>query len=407
MGRMRRVRWSVVAVGAALALLTAACGSKKEEAGGGAGKTAKIGLIAPLSGDLSALGIGIKNSVDLAVRQANERHTVNGWKLVLAAEDDQAKPDVGAAAATRLASDKEVVGVVGTLNSSVAQQVTPVLDRANIVQISPANTNDTLTRGENFKTSPQRPHKNYFRVATLDSLQGAFAADYAAQTLGAKTAVVIHDKKTYGQGLADQFRAQFEKDGGKVATVETVNPGDKDFSAIISKIKPLNPDLIYYGGEYPEASLITRSAKEQGIKAPLMGGDGVKDDTFIKVAGDAAEGDYVTSVGAAAEQLPTAKSFIDDYKAAGYKDPFSAYGALSYDAANVLIQAIAKVLPGKASIDDAVRRAVIDQVGRTDYDGVSGKVKFDQYGDTETKLLTMYKVMGGEFKPVKSGEFGK
>ncbi|MDQ6797143.1 MAG: branched-chain amino acid ABC transporter substrate-binding protein, partial [Actinomycetota bacterium] len=214
-----RKRWSVAAVLVGPLLLAAACGGSKSETSGGGeapSKVVKIGVIAPLSGDLTAVGTGIKNSVDLAVKQANAQNRVPGWKVELAAEDDAGKPDVGAQAASKLSSDRAVVGVVGTYNSSVALQVAPILDKVNIVEISPANTNDTLTRGQDFKTSPARPHKNYFRVATLDSLQGGFAADYAYNDLSAKNVVVIHDKKAYGQGLADSFKAQFEKDGGKV-----------------------------------------------------------------------------------------------------------------------------------------------------------------------------------------------
>lgn len=407
MGSRRRRAFSVVLV-LPLLLAVACGGSKKEKStGGGSQETthvAKIGVIAPLSGDLTALGVGIRNSVDLAIRQANEKGTVKGWKLELAAEDDTAKPDVGAQVASKLASDSAVVAVVGTLNSSVAQQVQPVLDRANIAEISPANTNDTLTKGENLD-KPVRPHNNYFRVATVDSLQGPFAADYAFNTLKAKNVVIIHDKKTYGQGLANFFKARFEKDGGKVASVETINPGDKDFSGVLSKIKPLNPDLIYYGGEYPEASLISLQSKQAGIKAPLMGGDGIVDKTYVSVAGQSAEGDYATNVGAPPEQLPSAKGFIDAYKAAGYKDAFSAYGPLSYDAGQVVVNALAKVLPGKTAIDDSVRKAVIAAIQGTTLEGVTGKVAFDQFGDTVTKVLTMYKVAGGDFKPEKTGEF--
>ena len=401
----------IVALTVIAALTLFACGGDEEEeetGGGGTGQqatqVAKIGVIAPLSGDLAALGLGIRNSVDLAIRQANERQTVRGWRLELAAEDDTAKADVGAQVASKLSSDSAVVAVVGTLNSSVAQQVQPVLSRANIAQVSPANTNDTLTKGENL-SSPSRPYKNYFRVATVDSLQAPFAADFAYRTLNARNAVIIHDKKTYGQGLAEFFKARFEQNGGRVAAVETINPGDKDFSGVLSKIRPLNPELIYYGGEYPEASLISSQAKQGGLNVPLMGGDGVVDKTYIQVAGQAAEGDYATNVGAPPEQLPSAKAFIDGYNAAGFRDPYSAYGALSYDAANVVINALAKVLPGKTAIDDSVRRAVIDAIQQTDLQGASGKVAFDQYGDTVTKVLTMYKVTGGEFKPEQTGEF--
>jgi branched-chain amino acid transport system substrate-binding protein len=395
-------------------LLAVSCGGDKKEtttggstAGGGAqsAKVVKIGVIAPLSGDLTATGTGIRNSVDLAINQANTANKVPGWKIELAAEDDAAKPDVGAQAASKLTSDQAVVGVVGTYNSSVAQQVTPILDRAGVVQISPSNTTDSLTRGEN-RASPARPHKNYFRVSTIDSAQGGYAADYAYSDLKAKTVVIIHDKKTYGQGLADSFKSQFEKDGGKVAATETINPGDKDFSAVLTKVKPLNPDLIFYGGEYPEGSLISSQAHgSQGIKAPVMGGDGLVDPTYGKTAGAAANGDYATSVGAPIESTPSAKSFVADYKAAGYKDPSSAYGALAYDAANAIINALPAALGSATAVNDSVRRAVIDAVQKTNFSGASGTVAFDAFGDTVTKVLTMYKVDAGEFKPIKSGEF--
>ncbi len=395
-------------------LLAAACGGGDEEkttggGGGGGGQTTKvvkIGVIAPLSGDLTATGTGIRNSVDLAIRQANEQNKVPGWRIELAAEDDAAKPDVGAQAAAKLASDSAVVGVVGTYNSSVALQVAPVLERANVVEVSPANTNDTLTRGQDFKTKPTRPYKNYFRTATLDSLQGGFAADYASTDLKAKTVAIIHDKKAYGQGLADSFRSQFEKNGGRVLATETINPGDKDFSAVLTKIKPLNPDLIFYGGEYPEASLISSQAHgAQGIKAPLMGGDGIVDPTYGKTAGAAANGDYGTSVGAPPERLESAKQFIADYQKAGYRDTYTAYGALAYDAANAIISTLPAALGSAGAVNDDVRRKVLDAVGKVSFAGASGQVAFDQFGDTVTKTLTMYKVEGGEFKPIKSGEF--
>ncbi|HEX2117719.1 MAG TPA: branched-chain amino acid ABC transporter substrate-binding protein, partial [Acidimicrobiales bacterium] len=366
----------------------------------------KIGVIAPLSGDLTATGTGIRNSVELAIRQANEQNKVPGWRIELAAEDDAAKPDVGAQAAAKLASDSAVVGVIGTYNSSVALQVAPVLDRANVVQVSPGNTNDTLTRGENFRTNPVRPHKNYFRTATLDSLQGGFAADYAAKDLGFRTAAIIHDKKAYGQGIADSFRGQFERNGGRIVATETINPGDKDFSAVLTKIKPLNPDLIFYGGEYPEASLISNQAKgAQGMRTPLMGGDGIVDPTYTQTAGNAANGDFGTSVGAPPEQLPSARQFIQDYQRAGFRDSYSAYGALAYDAANAIISTLPAALGSANAVDDEVRRKVIEGVGRVSFAGASGQVAFDAFGDTVTKTLTMYKVEGGQFRPVKTGEF--
>lgn len=397
--------FALIAIGG---LLLAGCGSDDEEESSGgtdeASKTVKIGLIAPLSGSLSALGLGMKNAADMAVDQANKEGKLDGWKIVFQPEDDTAKADVGAQVATKLASDSDVAAVIGTLNSSVALQVQPILSRANIAMISPANTGISLTMGDDL-AAKKRPYTNYFRVCTNDAIQGPFAADYASKTLGAKTAVLIHDKKAYGQGLTLEFKKQFEKNGGKVLGTETINPGDQDFSAVVSKIKPLNAAVIYYGGEYPEAAPLSNQLKQAGVKAPLMGGDGIYDKTYITNAGPSSNGDLATSVGAPPEKLDSAKKFIADYTAAGYSEPYSAYGPQAYDAANVIIDALAEVLEGKDAIDDATRKEIIEAIQDTDLSGVTGDVTFDEFGDTTTRLLTVYKVDGGAWKDVETGEF--
>ena len=177
---------SIVRIGVPLAvaaLALTACGSRGESgttgggSTGGATKTAKIGVIAPLTGDLSALGKGIQHSVELAVKQANDTNAVPGWKLEVSSVDDEAKADVGKNAATKLAADDQVIGVVGDLNSSVSQQTQPIFASANITQISPANTNPTLTIGAD-PSNPKRAYKTYFRTCTTDAVQGPFAAQY-------------------------------------------------------------------------------------------------------------------------------------------------------------------------------------------------------------------------------------
>jgi branched-chain amino acid transport system substrate-binding protein len=402
--RSSRLGIAILAAG----VILSACGSNKSEtqegSDSGSDKTVKIGVIAPLSGSLTALGVGIKNGADLAVRQANEQKKIKGWKVVLSPEDDTAVPDVGANAATKLSDDKAVVGVIGSLNSSVAEKVAPILNSQKVVMVSPANTNPTLTQGADAN-SKVRPFEYYFRVATTDLIQGPFAANYAYQTAGKRNVVVIHDKKSYGQGLALQFKAQFEKLGGKVPSVETIEPDGKDFGPVLSKIKSRNPDMIYFGGEYPAASLLTGQADQQGLKAPLMGGDGIFSGTFISVAKQAGEGDLATSVGAPTDKLPTAKAFVDAYKAAGYADPYEAYGAYAYDAANVIINALAKVLPGEDKITDELRPKIRQAVQDGTMDGVTGKVGFDQYGDTTTRVLTVYKVENQAWVPLETKEF--
>jgi branched-chain amino acid transport system substrate-binding protein len=410
MHRSRFWRFPVLLVIAAI--LFSACGSDADEEPEGTEESSesadnnivKIGVIAPLSGSLSALGQGIKNSVDLAIKQANEEEKVPGWTIELAAEDDTAKADVGAQVATKLASDSAVAGVIGTLNSSVATQVQPILDRENIVMVSPANTAVDLTRGTDA-ASPKRQFESYFRVSTTDDVQGPFAANYATEDLNAKNVVTIHDKKAYGQGLVAAFTKQFTENGGKVVAAETINPGDQDFSAVLTKIKPLNADLIYYGGEYPEASLLSNQAKAQGITAPLMGGDGIYDGTYIENAKEAAEGDLCTSVGAPTDDLESAADFVEAYNEEGYADAYSAYGAYAYDAANVIIEALAEVLDGEDELTPELREEIVAAVGETDMDGVTGKVTFDEFGDTTTKVLTVYKVTDQEWTAVKTDEF--
>jgi branched-chain amino acid transport system substrate-binding protein len=389
-------------------IAVAGCGSNKSSgggSGGGGSHTVVIGMSAPLTGPLSALGLGMKNSVDLAVKQANQANKIKGWTIKFDPQDDQADANVGGTVAAHLASETNLAGVVGTLNSSVAQQEQKAYNDQNIVMISPANTGVELTQGPDYaKGNKVRPYKSYFRVSTTDAIQGPFAAKYLI-TSGIKTVATVNDQKTYGAGLVAQFEKEFKKEGGKITSHQTINPGDKDFSGVISKIKPTNPAAIYYGGEYPEAGPLSKQVKAAGLNIPLMGGDGIYDPTFVKLAGPKSEGDLATSVGAPTAALTSAQDFVSAYKAAGYKEDFSAYGAYSYDAANVIINALAKVLVGKTSVDSAARQAIVQAVQSTDLSGITGHVSFDQYGDTTNKVLTVYKVKGGVFTPVNTASF--
>ena len=396
----------VVMFGLAGALVLAACGSNRQEAERGieTDRVVKIGLIGPLSGSLSAQGVGMRNSADLAVRQANERQTINGWTVVLAPQDDQATPDVGANAAAKLSDDPALMAVIGTYNSSVAEKVAPVLGARRVVMVSPANTNASLTQGPD-PNRKARQFPNFFRVVTNDAIQGPFAADYAHGTLGARTVVVVHDKKIYGQGLALAFKARFETHGGTVPLVETVEPEDKDFSSVLAKIKRHRPDLIYYGGEYPAASLLTSQADQQGLTTPLLTPDGVFSRTYIEIARQSAEGDYATAQGAPPDQLPAAKDFSAAYEAAGYRDPAEAFGLYTYDATNVVIEAMSRILPGQDRIDDALKDQLRQTIQGIQVDGITGRIAFDDFGDTTTRILTVYKVEAGQWKPQKTADF--
>jgi branched-chain amino acid transport system substrate-binding protein len=398
---------SVFRVGASLliaSLALSACGSRGDTTTTSNGnKTATIGVMAPLSGDLSALGLGIQHSVELAVKQANANNAIPGWTLKVDAKDDEGKPDVGKNAATAFAGDANVAGVVGNLNSSVAQSTQPVLATAKIVQVSPANTNPSLTQGAKFATAPARTYATYFRTCTTDAVQGPFAARYLYKA-GIKKVATIHDKKAYGQGLVAAFTKEFKALGGTITAAETINPDESNFQNVISKVKPTAPAAVYYGGEYPQAGPLSQQMKAAGLKVPLMGGDGIYDPKFIALAGTTANGDLATSVGAPTDSLPAGKKFLADYAAAGYKEPAAAYGAYSYDAANAIINAL-KVSLKDAKDVSSTRQATVDALGKVSFDGITGKVAFDQYGDSVSRVLTVYKVTDLKWAPVLTEAF--
>ncbi|OII62433.1 branched chain amino acid ABC transporter substrate-binding protein [Streptomyces sp. CC53] len=393
------------------ALTLTACGSRDNTGGGTAGgdsnTTVVIGLDAPLTGDLSALGLGIKNSVELAVRTANEKKYVDGVTFKMEALDDQAQPSSGQQNASKLVANKDVLGVVGPLNSSVAESMQKVLDDAKLVQVSPANTNPALSQGPNWNSGDKkRTYKAYFRTATTDAIQGPFAAQYIVNKAKKTKAFIIDDKKTYGAGLAATFKAEFEKLGGKVVGTDHVNPEAKDFSAVATKVKSSGADVVYYGGEYPAGGPLSKQIKEAGAKVVVAGGDALYSAEYIKLAGASAQGDIATSVGAPIEQLDSAKEFLANYKKANFKEAYEAYGGYAYDSAWAVIEAVKKVVDeNNGKLPEDARAKVVDAMQGVSFDGVTGKVSFDEFGDTTNKQLTVYTVEGDAFKDVESGTF--
>jgi branched-chain amino acid transport system substrate-binding protein len=182
-----------------------------------------------------------------------------------------------------------------------------------------------------------------------------------------------------------------------------VNPDDKKFPGVISKVAQAKPQAVYYGGEFPQAGPLSNQMKAAGLNVPLMGGDGIFDPNYIKLAGSKSDGDLATSVGAPVESLDSAKQFISDYKAAGFKDAYGAYGAYAFDAANAIINALKTSLAGKDKVDASVRQATIQAMSSVSFSGATGDVAFDQYGDAKSKVLTVYKVSGGTWKAEKTG----
>ncbi|MFC4030411.1 branched-chain amino acid ABC transporter substrate-binding protein [Streptomyces polygonati] len=404
---------SVLATGA---LTLTACGSRSDDDKKGSGDSTSaastnvvIGVDAPLTGSNSATGLGIQYGVKIAVDDANKNNLVPGVHFSLKAFDDKALPATGQQNATAITGDPSIYAAVGPLNSGVARSMQQVFASAKMVEISPSNTAVDLTQGKDWATGTKaRPFTDYFRTATTDAIQGGFAAEYAYKNAGKKKVYVVDDKQAYGAGLANLFKQHFTELGGKVAGTDHVNTGDKDFGTLVTKIKNSGADLLYYGGQYDEAQLLSKQLKGAGAHIPLMGGDGIFSDTYIQVAGAASEGDLATSVGVPVTTLPAAKDFIATYKANNYPGDYGTYGGYSYDAATAIIKAVKTVMDangGKLPASSVAREKLIDAVQKSDFDGIAGHVSFDQYGDTTNKQLTVYQVKSGKWVAVQSGTY--
>ena len=344
-------------------------------------KIIKIGCAAPLTGDQAQLGIDTCQGVRLAVEQANEKGTaVPGYKLEVLALDDQHNPAQAVNVAKKFVADRDVIAVVGHFNSSCTKPASAIYHEAKMVSITAASTNPEISK-QGFET--------FFRVAATDDVQGPKAANYVAAPLGAKKVFIIDDKTTYGKGLADEFEKEARKLGLVILGHEGITQGDKDFTPLLTKMKPAGPDLIYFGGIYPEGALLLRQARALGLPATLMGGDGLATPIFIQLATPAiAEGTYATMVGGDMKKLPSAQDFIKAYEARyGEVGQWSAYG---YDAANILIAAIQKA-GGKNR--EAALKAMREIPS---FPGVTGEVVFDKKGDNQNQFIGVFKVEHGQ-----------
>jgi branched-chain amino acid transport system substrate-binding protein len=387
---MRRTLSFIVA-GAVGALVLAAA-----PAGAGAAKprVVTIGVIAPIDGGLTSFGQGIRDSVELAVEQANDAKAIPGWKIKVRTLDDSSDPVKGARAAKKLAADPSVVAVVGPYNSGVAETAIPVLAKSDIALVSPSNTLTSLTLGPDLE-KVERPHANYFRLVGPDSLQAGFLAGQA-RGLGFANAAIVSETKAVSKGLADRFEAAFAAAGGTTSVRETVPDGAtaEQFADFIAAASAARPDFVFFGGEYNVAAVLRDAAFAAGLTVPLMGGDGINDPEYITGAGPAADGSYASGVGVPIETLPGADEFLAAYSAAGFTTDPTDYGPYAYDAANVVIDALKPLLAGAKSIPSGTRAKVVAGVQRADSTGLTGQVEFDAYGDVLAPRFTLYRVAG-------------
>ncbi|HET7716366.1 MAG TPA: branched-chain amino acid ABC transporter substrate-binding protein [Bauldia sp.] len=339
-----------------------------------------VGTAGPMTGANAFFGVSWMNGMDLAFKEINDAGGINGEKLVLERQDDQADPRQGTLIAQRFCDDASIVAVFGHLNSGVTIPASPIYSSCDLAVVT-TSTNPRVTEGG---------FTNIFQIMGNDYVQGRLPANYAIDK-GLKKAAVIHDKTAFGQGVADIFASSFKERGGEITSVSGVAATDVDFSAVLSTIKLEGPDVIYYGGGMPAGGLILKQARSLGIDALFIGADTVFLPDFIDTAGkDAAQGAIVTNAAAPFDASKELGDFAGKYKAVYNEEPgpYSSYG---YTMAYVLADAIKRA-------GTTERKAIITALHDTDYDSIIGHIRFDDKGALIDPVLYLYEVDGGDFK---------
>lgn len=396
-------------VGLALgAIVLSACssggaGDASGQQSGAGGRTARVYVITPQTGADAAMGLGVRNSVQLALRQAAERNELSGWNLEVVSLDDKSDKVAAKAAAQKAAADEQTIAVIGSIYSGLTKAAQDPLSQAGILHVSPSATNPTLTKGDAFATAAKRTHTNFFRVIAPDDSHGPALAQYA-RAKGVARVVVVHDGDSYGQGLAEAFAGGFAKAGGQVLATEKIDPAaPARYPDLVKKIVALKPQAVMFGGTDSNGGPLSGQLKEAGLNVPVIGGDALATDMYVPRSGPVSAGDVSTAAGAPVSSVENGKRFLSDYGSADFPESATSYGPLAYDATNALVAALKSA--GAASSAKEVRAGLIDAFARVSFDGTSGKVAFDRYGDITPRVVTVNVLDGGRWKPAQTYTF--
>jgi len=376
-----------------LALVLVGCGGGGSDSGSGDDAkgmtTYTIGVASPFTQGAVSIGQGIKRGAQLAIDTMNASDEAKdaGIQFKMVEGDDMGDPKTAVTVANTLVSNSNLIGVVGHYNSGCSIPASDVYNEAGVVMVSPGSTNPDLTKlGREF----------VFRTCATDDLQGPAGADFAL-ALGYKTAVVVDDSTPYGEGLAEFFTGAFVAGGGEILFAEKTQDKDSDFNALVTKINAANPDIVFYAGmAEPAGALFGKQLGETTDDTPVMGGDGMQDAAYIKLGGPAVDGDYGTNVGYPIDKLPAGQQFVEDYQAK-FTEDIGAFDAYAYDAAFAIMRAAIKAADGgEVSLTTpAGREALLDALKNIKFDGVTGEISFDAYGDTNNKVISLYRVEDG------------
>ena len=338
---------------------------------GAANADVKLGVAGPITGPNATFGAQLKNGAEQAVADINAAGGVLGQKIVMTVGDDVSDPKQGVSVANKFVGEG-VKWVVGHFNSGVTMPTSEVFAENGVIQITPAATNPKIT---------ERGLWNVFRTCGRDDQQGKLWSDYIVKNLKDKKIAVVHDKTTYGQGLADAAKGFMNAAGVKEVLYEGVNTGEKDYSALVSKIKASGAEVVMWGGLHTEGGLIVRQMRDQGVKATMLSGDGITDDEFATIGGEGVIGTLM-SFGPDPRKNAAAKDVVAAFKAKNY-DP-QAYTLYSYAAVQVFKQAAEK-----AGSVDPKKMAEAMHSGMT-FKTVLGDISYDKKGDRKDVDYVMY-----------------
>ncbi|MBV9860946.1 MAG: branched-chain amino acid ABC transporter substrate-binding protein [Alphaproteobacteria bacterium] len=340
-----------------------------------------IAVVGPVTGSNAVIGDQMRRGAEIAVADLNAAGGVLGRKLSLTVADDACDPKQAVAAANEVVG-KKVVFVDGHYCSSSSIPASAVYADAGVLQITPASTNPALT-----DDAAKKGWDNVFRTCGRDDAQGKVAGAYLAQHYNGQSVAIVDDKSTYGKGLADETRKAMNAAGLKEAMNEEITAGDKDFSALISKLKQANIAVIYFGGYQTEAGLIVRQARDQGLKAPLIGGDAIVTEEFWKITGPAGEGTMMTFA-PDPRKVPAAKAVVDRFMAQGYNP--EGYTLYTYAAMQAFAAAAAKA--NSLKVDDLSKALKAMTV-----DSLIGPLRWDSKGDIIDPKYVFYIWKNGQY----------
>ncbi len=384
-------------------LLMAAILASAAIAGCGGGKTDElvIGEYGSLTGNDADFGQSTKRGVELAMEElaAKKEGKIGGLPVRVVVEDDQGKPEEAATVVQKLVNNDRVIAVIGEVASGRSMAGGPICQNAGVPMISPSSTNPKVTQIGDY----------IFRMCFIDPFQGTVMAKFASENLGLKRVAILKDvKNEYSVGLSEFFTQAFTGMGGQIAAQQAYSSGDPDFRAQLTAIKAVKPEAIFLPGYYTEAGLIARQARELGITAPILGGDGWESDQLIQIGGEALEGCYYSNHFAVDNPDPNLQDFLQRYRAKFGQDP-NAIGGLAYDAATVLFRCLERIAtedPGTfgalaaSKAGTPARREATkklrDLIAATkDYAGVTGTITLDQDRNA-TKPAVVRPIKGGK-----------